>query len=441
MKENKKNTALKWIGIGVSALTAVTGVITIIHRIKEDSRSRKSKEEQYRLKHAEREEQLQHQKKLEEIKTEAKLDRIRRVKELKNTPTSIGEEDDDPTETEFPSYSSYKPSELTGNTNLGLKPMVGMLLPEGYDSILYSSKGNMKSYLTLNILVDLAAKQSPEILPPAERMEENELADIFCIYVDGENGQTVIKQRLGSMASLVENNLIVIEQDRFGDGEVDKLFSAVQSSCMERPDGSRIVVALDNVISLAGSTASKASKKFLNQIKKLRSGLKARNITLTTITVCHTEKTGSRLAGSYTLSALAPYVFRLDSDGRGNLKKLTVEETRTGNKGDVYRLKVLKCGNYTYLAYNGPSQGQGTGNATSGTSKILHPTQEQCMAINALHERGVSWDRIAAMEEYPWSRPTIERWVRYYCGNDMTQFLYPINHNKDKEDQQTSDPC
>lgn len=238
------------------------------------------------------------------------------------------------------SFESFCPSEYFDPKN-DLKPMVGFLIPEGNDSLLFGMKGSMKSYLTINTLAQLVQGEKPTILSQEEQDAYIAPENIQGIYVNGENGPSTMKARLSPFGKKLDGRLIVLEKKDFG-STLRSFFKQIRKVCISYPGGTRIVIGMDNVKSVLNGLSGNQAKEYLNGWRILRAELLEKGITLTTITVCHTIKSGDKISGTYDLECLSPYALRVDKDERGH-SYLTVTQARDGElTGQKRSLKIEK---------------------------------------------------------------------------------------------------
>lgn len=273
----------------------------------------------------------------DKYKHEETIARIKHPKESSGADAS--------NDTETPNYSTYDMSELK-NSDIKLSPMIGQFLPENYDSLVYGEKGTMKSLLVLSTMIQLGMGEVPQILPPDHRETYTPISNVRCVYVDGENGKVILKERYGATLSKL-GFIKVIEAQTFGNGG-DKLFQTIREAIKGYPGGTKIFMGIDNLKSVANEFSSGAGKELLNNLKKLREDLNQRHITLTTMIIHHTDKTGKQASGSYTLPCLTPFVFKLEYDVQKQEHTLVIQESRTYRKGDRYLLEEVQ-GDYLYL--------------------------------------------------------------------------------------------
>lgn len=241
-------------------------------------------------------------------------------------------------------FRDYKPSEAFDSKDSDLSPMVGYILPEGHDALVYGMKGTMKSYLVLGTMIQIGMGEYPQILPPDETSKYQPPTKVYCIYADGENGMAVIKDRYKSFGDKLDSFMQILEAKSFGN-DMDVFFEKLYQMCSKLPDGTKVILGIDNIKSLLNDHSHNDGKLYLNKLKQLRERLSPKRISLTSITLGHTVKTGNKISGTYDLPCLTPYVFKIEPD-----HKFTIEESRTGIKGIVYPLKVMEDG-YTRLAF------------------------------------------------------------------------------------------
>lgn len=246
-------------------------------------------------------------------------------------------------------YEIHSPSEYFNETKYDLNPIIGYIIPENFDALLYGRKNTMKSYLAMGTLIQIALGEKPRILSPRERDEIELPENLYCIYVDGENGGTVFKQRYNSLGTRLDEKMEIIESQFFGNNQVE-VFSKIQERCLRHPSGTKILVCVDNIKSLMNDLSQNAGRSYLNELKKLRNTLEERGISLTTLTICHTEKTGEKIYGSYGTQCLSPIVIRIDEGEDYNHFVLTLENSRTDLKGQTRSL-VVKNESYKFLEY------------------------------------------------------------------------------------------
>lgn len=246
---------------------------------------------------------------------------------------------------EEPKLVSYNLPDLK-NSDKNITPMIGKMLPENFDCLVYGEKGCMKSFLVLGTMIQLGLGEVPQILPTDKRETYTPVSNVRCIYVDGENGQFILNDRYNNILDKL-GFLDVIEAQSFGNGG-DKLFQAIREVCKKYPDGTKIVLGIDNMKSVANDLSSSSGKELLNNLKKLRAELYKRHISLTSMIIHHTEKSGKEASGSYTFPCLIPFVFKLEYNAQNKERVLVVEESRTYPKGDRYLLKEVQ-GDYLYL--------------------------------------------------------------------------------------------
>ena len=252
-------------------------------------------------------------------------------------------EDDDEVE-----YSFHSPSDYLSEA-YELRPMVGNMIPESFDALLYGMKGTMKSYLSMGTIIQMALGEKPRILSPRERDNFELPENLYCIYVDGENGGAVFKDRYGALGDRLNKKLEIVEAESFGQGH-KAFFKCITNRCLLLPPGKQLLLCVDNIKSLLNDLSQNAGRSYLNELKKLRYTLKMRGISLTTITICHTEKSGEKIYGSYNLQCLAPIVIRIDEGYDYNHFVLTLENSRTDLTGQTRSL-VVKKEVYKFLEY------------------------------------------------------------------------------------------
>lgn len=252
-------------------------------------------------------------------------------------------EDDDEVE-----YSFHSPSDYLSEA-YELRPMIGNIVPENFDALLYGMKNTMKSYLSMGTIIQMALGEKPRILSPQERDNFELPENLHCIYVDGENGGAVFNDRYGALGDRLNEKLEIVEAESFGQGQ-KAFFKCITNRCLLLPSRTRVVLCVDNIKSLLNDLSQNAGRSYLNELKKLRNTLKMRGISLTTITICHTEKTGEKIYGSYNLQCLAPIVIRIDEGDDYNHFVLTLENSRTDLKGQTRSL-VVKNEGYKFLEY------------------------------------------------------------------------------------------
>lgn len=297
-------------------------------------------------------------------------------------------------EEEKTEYSFHSPSDYLSK-EYDMHPLIGNLIPEGFDALLYGMKNTMKSYVALGTMIQVALGEKPKILSPQERDAYQSPENVYCIYADGENGGIVFKDRYQAICKKLDGKLEIIEAETYGN-DPKWLIECVKSRCLLQPSGTSILLCIDNIKSLLNDMSQNAGRTYLNDLKRLRNTLKEHNINLTTITICHTEKTGEKISGSYNLQCLTPVVIRLDEGDDYDHLLLTLENSRTDLKGQT-RLLVVRKDEYKYLEYEEPNTAQ-------------KPTEEdpilaEARKIKAFLDAGHS--KTEASKEFDLSRPTI----------------------------------
>ena len=293
-------------------------------------------------------------------------------------------------------FSIHNPSDYLGE-EYELRPMVGYLLPENFDGILYGMKNTLKSYTAMGILIQLSLGEKPRILSPQEKDSYTSPENVYCIYADGENGGTVYKDRYHALGDRLDGKLEIIQSDTFGE-DIDAFMSCVKNRCMLRPAGTKIVLCVDNIKSLFNDLSQSAGRKFLNELKKLRNSLRQYGISLTTLTVCHTEKSGDKLYGSYNTQCLAPVVLKLTEGDDYNHINLTLENTRTDLKGQTRSLVVMEHD------YKCPEYDDAIEDVTSTSKEELQ--YQEALKIQEYLDAGNT--KKAAAKHFGLSRPTID---------------------------------
>lgn len=317
--------------------------------------------------------------KRQEQETSRKYEHEETIARIKHPKNSSGTDADNEKEKETPNYSTYDMSDLK-NIDIKLSPMIGQLLPENYDCLVYGEKGTMKSSLLLSTMIQLVSSEVPQILPPDQREAYTPVTNVRCVYVDGENGKVILKERYKTILNKL-GFIKVIEAQTFGNGG-DKLFQTIRGAVKDYPDGTKIFMGIDNLKSVANELSPGAGKEFLNNLKKLREDLNKRNITLTSMIIHHTDKTGKQASGSYTLPCLTPFVFKLEYEVQKQEHTLVIQESRTYRKGDRYLLEEVQ-GDYLYLC----------------NAQLMNATDKPKVIIN--EENGTpSWDEMT-----PWEIP------------------------------------
>lgn len=281
-------------------------------------------------------------------------------------------------------FETYKPSEAFTAEN-ALNPMLGTALPEGFDALVYAPKGSMKSYFVLGTMAQIALSEKPMALPPELNCAPPE--NVFCIYADGENGKAVINNRLSSFGTRLDGAMEIIGAKQFGN-TLDQLFAFIKSICFEKRTGTRILLGVDNMKSMFKVSSTREVKSYLNGLKTLRSELESVGITLTTVTIHHTNKSRKQASGSGDITDLLPYVFRLDK--KGNLVQLTIEESRTRQKGAVYNLKIVRKP-YIHLVYDNTVSTPEDDNLTYKEKRKV-----QYERVKAMRDSSIPWKDITA---------------------------------------------
>ena len=296
-----------------------------------------------------------------------------------------------PVDTPAP-YISYNPSEVTLNHKLDYKPMVGMFLPEGFDAILYGESGSMKSYFAIGTLIQIGLGEIPTIFPPEVRSSYEPPQNVMAILVDGENGQTVFHERLSGFGGKLDTFMTIIEAKRLGN-DLDSLFSHIENETSMYPAETKILLVVDNLKSVLKEKSPGQVQEFFNRIKDLREELSKNDITLTTITIHHTDSEGKKMGGTYDLHCLTPIVFKLEPDGERY--KFTVEKSRIRNNGGTtYPLKVVEDG-YIHFIFDSEITEGGNGSETPPEESSGKPEWkgklplEKAMAMKAEYQHGV----------------------------------------------------
>lgn len=241
-------------------------------------------------------------------------------------------------------FHEYKPSEAFNSEKNNLSPMVGYMLPEGFDSLVYGMKGTMKSFLVLGTMIQVGLGEYPQILPPDEKEKFHPPVNVRCIYADGENGRVVFTDRYKNLGARLDPFMDILEAKSFGN-DMDLFFEKLFEMSSIYPSGTKVLLGVDNIKSLLNDHSYNESKHYLNKIRELRERLSSKEITLTTITLCHTVKEGDKISGTYDLACLTSFIFKVDK-----MHHFTIEESRTSPKGTVFSLKVVNDG-YTRLVY------------------------------------------------------------------------------------------
>lgn len=291
-------------------------------------------------------------------------------------------------------YSVHNPSDYL-DEQYNLKPMVGFLIPEGFDALVYGMKNTMKSYFGMGTLIQIALGEKPKVLTQQEREGYNPPSNVYCIYVDGENGGTVFKQRYASLGSQLDGKMEIIEAETFGTGQ-KRLFDCIKNRCLLHPAGTSILLCADNSKSLMNDLSQNAGKAYLNELRRLRGELKEHGINLTTMTICHTEKTGEKIYGSYNTQCLAPIVIKLSEGDDYEHITLTLENSRTDLKGQARSL-IVRNELYKFLE-------------CEELDSTEHPKEEdpklaEARKIKAFLDAGHT--KVQAAKEFGLSRPTI----------------------------------
>ena len=293
-------------------------------------------------------------------------------------------------------YSVHTPSDYL-DAQYNLKPMVGALIPEGFDALLYGMKNTMKSYVALGTIIQIDLGEKPKILSPQERDAYESPDNVYCIYADGENGGVVFKDRYQALGKRLDGKLEIIEAETFGN-DPKGFIECVKSRCLLQPAGTSILLCIDNIKSLLNDMSQNAGRAYLNDLKRLRNTIKEHDISLTTFTICHTEKTGEKISGSYNLQCLAPVVIRLDEGDDYDHLLLTLENSRTDLKG-LSRQLVVRKGEYKYLEFEEPDNSQQPAEED--------PKLAEARKIKAFLDAGHS--KVEASNEFGITRPTIDR--------------------------------
>lgn len=306
-----------------------------------------------------------------------------------------------PVDTQAPFYS-YNPSEVTLNHKLDYKPMVGMFLPEGFDAILYGESGSMKSYFAIGTLIQIGLGEIPTIFPPEVRSSYEPPQNVMAILVDGENGQSVFHERLRGFGDKLDTFMTIIEAKRLGN-DLDSLFSHIENETSMHPAKTKILLVVDNLKSVLREKSPNQVQEFFNRIKDLREELKKKDITLTTITIHHTDSEGKKMGGTYDLHCLTPIVFKLEPDGESY--KFIVEKSRIRNNGGkTYFLKVVEDG-YIHFIFDSEITEGGNGSETPPEESSGKPEWkgklplEKAMAMKAEYQPGVSGYGLKPMAE------------------------------------------
>lgn len=333
---------INWRNV-IGAVTAIGGLLRGIawlmdaNQRKKDAKNRPDKAEELKQQNSEKLDYLEKAAKI-------KLDAYRAKKKVDQEFAEVQIEE------EFKAdYAVHKMSDYCQGDEYDLRPMVGTLLPEGYDGIVYGMKNTMKSYFAFGTLIQVALGEKPQILSEEEMASYTAPSNVYCIIADGENGGAILKDRYKTVASSLDGKLEIIETTYFG-GNPKEFFEKITERCLLQPAGTSVFYCADNLKSLLGNLCESKVTLYLNYLKKMRSTLKEHGIRLTSLSVCHTEKTGDMMSGSYTLPALTPYVFRLDEGEDYDHLLLTLEFSRSEIKGQTRKL-VVKTDGYKRHAF------------------------------------------------------------------------------------------
>ena len=246
------------------------------------------------------------------------------------------------------SFEYHSASDYLDPNNV-IKPMVGFIVPEGNEALLFGMKGSMKSYVTINTFAQLVLGEKPSILSPEEQDAYTAPENVSAIYINGENGKATMKERLEYYKTSLDGRFEVLDVKRFGLTLKD-LFTVIHVICITKPAGTRIVIGVDNVKSVLNDLSKEQVKEYLNCWKDLRDELASMEITLTTITVCHTEKTGEKIFGSYDLECLTPYALRVDASDEDHTI-LTLTNARDGDIRGQKRNLRIECDGYKHHVF------------------------------------------------------------------------------------------
>ena len=158
----KKEVILKkkinWRNV-IGAVAAIGGLLRGIAWLMDatqrakDAKNRPDKAEELKQQNREK---LDFLEKAEKIKLETYRAKKKADQEYAGTP---------PDEEEFKAeYTVHKMSDYCQGDEYDLRPMVGTLLPEGYDGIVYGMKNTMKSYFAFGTLIQIALGEKPQRL-------------------------------------------------------------------------------------------------------------------------------------------------------------------------------------------------------------------------------------------------------------------------------------
>lgn len=342
-----------------------------------------------------------------------------------------------PTEEEFKAeYTVHKMSDYCQGDEYDLRPMVGTLLPEGYDGIVYGMKNTMKSYFAFGTLIQIALGEKPQILSEEEKAGYIAPSNVYCIIADGENGGAILKDRYKSVASSLDGKLEIIETTYFG-GKPKEFFEKITERCLLQSAGTSVFYCADNLKSLLGNLCESKVTLYLNYLKKMRSTLKEHGIRLTSLSVCHTEKTGDMMSGSYTLPALTPYVFRLDEGEDYDHLLLTLEFSRSEIKGQARKL-VVKTDGYKRHAFE--SIIPATTNPSTSISKTGSQTKKEQIRLEKEQAKQMFKDGMTATQVAAVLGKTPEQmsnWAREF-EKDGVEIVRDKPGRKPKDNGETS---
>lgn len=388
----KKEVILKkkinWRNV-IGAVAAIGGLLRGIAWLMDatqrakDAKNRPDKAEELKQQNREK---LDFLEKAEKIKLETYRAKKKADQEYAGTP---------PDEEEFKAeYTVHKMSDYCQGDEYDLRPMVGTLLPEGYDGIVYGMKNTMKSYFAFGTLIQIALGEKPQILSEEEKSGYTAPSNVYCIIADGENGGAILKDRYKTVASSLDGKLEIIETTYFG-GKPKEFFEKITERCLLQPAGTSVFYCADNLKSLLGNLCESKVTLYLNHLKRMRNTLKEHGIRLTSLSVCHTEKTGDMMSGSYTLPALTPYVFRLDEGEDYDHLLLTLEFSRSEIKGQARKL-VVKTDGYKRHAFE--SIVPATTNHSTPTSKTGSQTKKEQIQSEKEHAKQMFKDGMTATQ-------------------------------------------
>lgn len=425
----------KWIEIGISAITTITSVIALCHRIKrnhqqdEDTKKREQDRKQEKLEdrtyqeqqkqkdreyqeaqrkenraynHQEWERRQEHYEKQRDEERRANAEEREKTRQFKLTRMQLRLNSSiPPIPAQSQSMADFCQQEIPLVDELRL---VGNVIHSGERGVIFGGTGQCKSFLVWQIGIDLALGQSSRIFPTEPSMNKPMPVHIL----DGEMSDVDISNRYPHELLERLSNLHRVTKIPTG---VESLIEEVNKIACDTHE-TECVIIIDNLNSLCHNATSKQIGKLYNALKVIGEQANEKGTRITMIVVVHERKHNDGkylrlmntddIYGSSFFGDFAEFIIGIAPTKAEDVKRIRVVKSRKIAKKQGVILARLVDKPYMSFDY---LQEISEEEAIAKEAEDFHPTNlqtgditvEVAKQMNVLHKHGVKgcgWDAV-----------------------------------------------